>query len=118
MMSVVPKLELTNLFAAHRLRPDLWEPKSVCQCGHWEFPGEGSDSAFQAHAEHLALVTEECANEQAAKLAEAVKGLWTLIIALDNTADGLGDWHDATEYVEWASKEVRKIYLCAASEAE
>ena len=34
-----------------------------------------------------------------------------LITKLDNTADGLGDWHDATEYIEWARREVQDIYL-------
>ena len=32
---------------------------------------------------------------------------------LHETSNGLGDWHDATEYIDWANKEVRDIWLAA-----
>ena len=32
-----------------------------------------------------------------------------LIRKIDETTDGLGEWHDATEYLEWARKEVQRI---------
>lgn len=32
-----------------------------------------------------------------------------LIRSLDETIDGLGEWHDATEYLEWVRKEVQQI---------
>lgn len=32
-----------------------------------------------------------------------------LIRKIDETTDGLGEWHDATEYLEWVRKEVQGI---------
>ena len=46
-----------------------------------------------------------------AKLAEARRLASRAIDKLDETASGLGDWHDATEYLTWARSEVRDIWL-------
>lgn len=48
-----------------------------------------------------------------AQHATTTDALTRLIRKLDSTADGLGDWHDATEYIEWARREVQDIYLAA-----
>ncbi|NKS17333.1 hypothetical protein GS490_13485 [Rhodococcus hoagii] len=32
-----------------------------------------------------------------------------LIRKIDETTGGLGEWHDATEYLEWVRKEVQRI---------
>ncbi|WP_175271493.1 hypothetical protein [Prescottella equi] len=37
------------------------------------------------------------------------KQLEKLIRDIDETTDGLGEWHDATEYLEWVCKEVQGI---------
>ncbi|MFE5789571.1 hypothetical protein [Rhodococcus erythropolis] len=71
----MPDPGLTDLIAAHRLRPDMWEPKFICWCGDWEFPGEGSDSAFRAWAAHVALVVEQHTNGRITEL-EADSANW------------------------------------------
>jgi hypothetical protein len=48
-----------------------------------------------------------------AKLAEARTSMSKLMDKLDETSDGLGEWHDATEYVDWARREVRDAWLAA-----
>lgn len=35
--------------------------------------------------------------------------LLRLIRKIDETTDGLGEWHEATEYLEWVRKEVQRI---------
>lgn len=30
---------------------------------------------------------------------------------IDTTCDGLGDWHDGTEYLEWARGELQQAYV-------
>ena len=110
-----PDQVLTDLLAAHTRLGAAMDNKCVCSCswiGH-----------YVDHPAHVALVVEQHTQTQAARvaeerLAEAIKGMWRLIHKLDETADGLGDWHDATEYVQWARKEVQEIYVRAALEGE
>lgn len=85
-----PDPGLTDLIAAHRLRPDMWEPKFICWCGDWEFPGEGSDSAFRAWAAHVALVVEQHTNGRITEL-EADSANWK------------GRYDDAKQVIESAT---------------
>lgn len=36
-----------------------------------------------------------------------------LIRKIDETTDGLGEWHEATEYLEWVRKEVQRILIAS-----
>ncbi|WKK11955.1 hypothetical protein QYN14_25750 [Rhodococcus ruber] len=45
------------------------------------------------------------------RLERAQADMWRLMNDLHETAEGLGRWHDQTEYIEWAEKEVRQIWL-------
>jgi hypothetical protein len=51
--------------------------------------------------------------EVEAKLGAARTAMSKLMDKLDETSDGLGDWHDATEYIDWARSEVRDAWLAA-----
>ena len=101
-----PDPGLTDLIAEHICVEPL-----RCGCGFYV-------QSTKEWAKHLALVVDQHPNGQAAKLAEAVQGMWRLIRKLDETSDGLGDWHDATEYIDWARKEVQEIYVRVALEGE
>ena len=49
--------------------------------------------------------------ESDARLVEVQGCLSRLMNKLHEQAEGLGDWHDATEYLEWAEAEVRTVWL-------
>nr|WP_296764115.1 hypothetical protein [Rhodococcus sp. (in: high G+C Gram-positive bacteria)] len=66
---------------------------------------DGDDEAWDV-VESL-CVTVDRVREQLMNTQESLR---RLMRHLDDTADGLGDWHDGTEYVEWARSEVQKIY--------
>ncbi|MFB7894679.1 hypothetical protein ACFC1I_20920 [Microbacterium sp. NPDC056044] len=113
-----PDPGLTDLLAAHKIQ--LFGVDGPHYQAETEYDGClcGWQGAEEDHPAHVALVVEQHTNGQAAKLAEAVQGMWRLIRKLDETSDGLGDWHDATECIDWARKEVQEIYVRAALEGE
>lgn len=66
----------------------------------------------------LRMQAETRAEKAETKVSETREGLSQLMDKLTTTAEGLGDWHDATEYIEWAREKVREIYVAAALERE
>lgn len=62
---------------------------------------------------HHRPTPHELRQEAEAKLEAARTAMSKLMDKLDETTDGLGDWHDATEYLTWARSEVRDAWLAA-----
>lgn len=73
---------------------------------YWEASGMKAKDRLDAHAE-----LRNRAEAAEAKLANVRASLSRLIDQLHETSSGLGEWHDATEYIDWAQREVRDIWL-------
>ena len=98
--------------AAAQAKPTEWR-------GPWEVRARLAETRvgkLEAEKKVAPFVNIELHNQVESLTAQhtaTTDALTRLIIKLDNTADGLGNWHEVTEYIEWARREVQDIYLTA-----
>ncbi len=70
----------------------------------------GHDRTGTNHLNEMMQASEE-RDRSEAKLRDVQDRLDKLMRDLHEQVEGLGRWHDATEYLEWAGKEIRLVWL-------